>query len=86
MPQAGLHEGGWRIENWLRDALGDRDHAIHSTGDDFAVYLRALGDAQRFVDAFPELALADGIAEAYGLKEPQRPVQEVWHSIGNGPT
>lgn len=41
MPEAGLRAGGWVIENWLRDVLGDRDHAVHTLGIGFAVFPQA---------------------------------------------
>jgi hypothetical protein len=82
MPPEGLRFRGWCIENWLRDELGDHDHAVHVLGGiHAALYLRSLADAQRFVDAFPDLRLADGIAEEYGLRKPRRPIHETWHSI-----
>jgi len=84
MPEAGLREGGWRIENWLRDELGSHDHAVHLMGIEIAAYFRKLADAQRFVDAFPHLVFADGIAEAYGIRKPHGPVEETWHAVGSG--
>jgi hypothetical protein len=83
-PSGGLSAGGWLIENWLRDELGDHDHAVHAAGAGFAVYFRKVTDAQRFVDAFPDLALADGVAEQYGIRRPRRPMHETWHAIGHG--
>lgn len=66
VPQGGL-QGVWgRMDAWLRAEL-DCDAwswgPAHSTGckQATAYYFRALADAQRFVSAFPELQLADGV-------------------------
>lgn len=85
MPAAGLREGGWRIENWLRDELGIHDHAVQAMGSQFAAYFRKLADAQCFVDAFPHLTLADGVAEEYGIRKPRPDPHESWHAIRCGP-
>ena len=83
LPEGGQRAGGWLIENWLRDNLGDQDHAVHTMGGlEYAVYLRRVADAQRLVDAFPDAQLADGVAEEYGLRKPRRPIHETWHSTG----
>jgi hypothetical protein len=82
LPSTGSRWGEWRVANWLREELGDHDSAAHAMGHDQAVYFRKLADAQRFVDAFPELPLADGVAEEYGIRKPPMPYQG--HAIRNG--
>jgi hypothetical protein len=61
---------GARTRAWLAGELPPADdrtpryawHAARSLGTDAsAVYFRSVADAQRFVDAFPEFALADGV-------------------------
>ena len=49
---------------WLQDNLPRGDFATHSTGDRTnldasSFYFRRVEDAQRFLDAFPALILAD---------------------------
>lgn len=54
------------LRAWLTTELGNSRHAWHSThwvgGQAAAVYFRSLADAQRFLEAFPKIELADGVA------------------------
>lgn len=58
----GLHT---RLHDWLAAELGGRRYAVHSTngigGQMFAVYFRSIDEAERFIEVFPELQLADGV-------------------------
>ena len=66
VPQFGLGGTINRLAIWLRDELGRDRYAIHSVsvlaGQGMAIHFRTLEDAQRCVDAFPELEIADGVA------------------------
>jgi hypothetical protein len=53
------------MHDWLDQHLGRLNFALHSGGssagpDRIAVYFRRPADGQAFLDAFPELELADG--------------------------
>lgn len=57
------------MREWLQRELGSYRYAWHSTqslacGDAFAIYFRTPADAQRFVEAFPDAKLADGVSSA----------------------
>lgn len=56
----------------------------HSSGcrQATAYYFRTLADAQRFIDAFPGLELADGV-DALGYPKIKGPAYE-GHAIGEG--
>lgn len=66
---------GWsttydRMHEWLARELGTYRHAWHGArvigcGDAFAIYFRTPADAQRFVEAFPDMALADGVGSGH---------------------
>jgi hypothetical protein len=61
---ASIHDTlGERMREWLRRELPPGDHAWHSAlslgTNACAIYFRRVNDAQRFVEAFPEFALAD---------------------------
>ena len=49
---------------WLSTEVGPGDYAQHPVrsygGGATAIYFRRIGDAARFIDAFPQLKLADG--------------------------
>lgn len=66
VPQNGLGAIVDRLTIWLRDELGRNRYARHSasviSGQGMALHFRTLEDAQRCVDAFPELEIADGVA------------------------
>ena len=67
VPPGGMGGLSDRIHLWLRENVGQLAWAwspAHSTGcrQATAYYFRSLADAQRMVDAFPELELADGVA------------------------
>jgi hypothetical protein len=67
VPPGGMQGLSDRAQIWLRDNVGQLAWAwgpAHSMGcsQATAYYFRSLADAQRFVDAFPELEIADGVA------------------------
>jgi hypothetical protein len=67
VPAGGMGGLSYRIHHWLKENVGHLAWAwgpAHSTGcsQATAYYFRTLADAQRLVDAFPELELADGVA------------------------
>lgn len=53
-----------RILAWLRDEVGAGEFGYHAGGplgpDALAFYFRELEEAARFLEAFPQLQLADG--------------------------
>jgi hypothetical protein len=62
---------GERMREWLRRELAPGDYAWHAATsigiNATALYFRSIADAHRFVDAFPEFALADATGRAaYG--------------------
>ena len=63
-PQRGFGQAFDQILIWLREEVGENDCAVHSAtaigSDATAFYFRDPVTAQRFVDCFPELKLADG--------------------------
>jgi hypothetical protein len=66
VPSGGLQMLAIDTHAWLRDNL---DHLAWAWGpaqtigsQATAYYFRSLADAQRFVDAFPQLQIADGVA------------------------
>jgi hypothetical protein len=67
---SGAYDG---MREWLQRELGSYRYAWHSTqslacGDAFAIYFRTPADALRFVAAFPDAKLADGVSSvAYTL-------------------
>ena len=69
VPDQGLGGISDRIRTWLKEELGHLRHGwgpAHSTGcrQATAYDFRSTEDAQRFVDAFPELELADGVGSS----------------------
>ncbi len=64
VPAHGLGPAYDRMHDWLRCELGPGDYACHSAPgigcDTAAFYFRTVPAARRFVDAFPDMALADG--------------------------
>ena len=69
VPPGGMRGLSDRIHLWLKENVGHLAWAwgpAHSTGcsQATAYYFRSLADAQRLVDAFPELELADGVASS----------------------
>ena len=72
-----------------RGRAGPRRYAwgpCHTLGvrQSTAYYFRSLADAQRFLDAFPELELADGVASGF-YTSPAGARHGTLHSIGHGP-
>jgi hypothetical protein len=66
VPEGGMGSLSVRPDAWLKTNLDHMAWAwgpAHSTGcfQATAYYFRSLADAQRFVSAFPELELADGV-------------------------
>lgn len=65
VPPFGLRGMSARIQEWLKAELGHLAYAWHpSSGygcNATAFYFRSLADAARFVEAFPELQMADAI-------------------------
>jgi hypothetical protein len=57
-----------RMREWLASELPPGDHAWHAAQSlgthATAIYFRRVSDALRFVEAFPEFALADGTRAA----------------------
>src|SRR5688572_26008211 len=69
VPERGLHGLSQRAHDWLKGELGHLAWGwgpAHSSACNQATayYFRRLPDAQRFVDAFPELEIADGVASS----------------------
>lgn len=70
VPSGGLGMLSRNLDDWLREELGRRRYAKHSSSGIYvhaqqvAIYFRTVEDARRCVDAFPELELADGVASA----------------------
>ena len=66
VPPHGLQGMSARLSAWLNENMGHRRYAKHSAqviaGQGMALYFRTLEDAQRCVEAFPELEIADGVA------------------------
>lgn len=66
VPPYGLGVLADEMRQWLRTEIGSGQFAAHSAaaigGAGVAFYFRTLGEAQRFRDAFPQVALADGTA------------------------
>lgn len=64
VPPLGLGRMLDHVFAWLKAELGAREYACHSQPgigcDTMAVYFRSAEAAQRFVEAFPDLELADG--------------------------
>lgn len=64
VPPHGLGPAYDRMHDWLRRELGPGDYACHAAPgvgcDTAAFYFRTVPAARRFVDAFPDMALADG--------------------------
>ncbi len=65
VPPHGLGNLIHDLHGWLRDNYGKDRYAAQSTRavgcDATAFYFREVEDAQRFIDAFPALELADGV-------------------------
>ena len=65
MRSAGLGNLYGEMQVWLRDNLGADRVAHQPTRGNYykatAYYFRTLEDAERFLDAFPVLELADGV-------------------------
>ena len=63
VPGSGFSGAGIDPHAWLIKELGLGGFAWHSAGrmsrDVLAIYFRTLADLQRFLDAFPKLALGD---------------------------
>jgi hypothetical protein len=57
-----------RFHAWLRDEIGTGFYAFHGADavgrDAMALYFVDLADAVRFVEAFPEIEIADGTASS----------------------
>ena len=71
---ASIHDTlGVRMREWLQRELPPGDHAWHSAlslgTNACAIYFRRVQDALRFVEAFPEFALADA-TQAGGYTRP----------------
>lgn len=64
VPPFGLGKLSDEIHRWLRKELAAGDYACHSTAslgtNATAAYFRTVADAQRFLEAIPDLELADG--------------------------
>ena len=70
VPGSGLGGPGREMHDWLTAQLGPGEYAVHAAqsigSHAMAVYFRSAEAAQRFVAAFPSLALADGtLSPAY---------------------
>jgi hypothetical protein len=70
VPGSGLGGPGCEMHVWLAAQLGPGEYAVHAAqsigSNAMAVYFRSADAAQRFVAAFPDLALADGtLSPAY---------------------
>lgn len=63
------------MHQWLRADIGTGNFASHSSAglgcQGMAIYFRTVADARRFTDAFPQVALADGI-KAVSYSSPYR--------------
>lgn len=64
VPPDGLRGAGTRATIWLQENLAAGDYASHAAGGAAAFYFRTLDAAQRFLDAMPDLKLADGTQSA----------------------
>lgn len=66
VPEDGFGNQINQIHDWLRDMIGNEDHALHSGGrgrgirDIISIYFRNPHDAVSLLYAFPDLELADG--------------------------
>jgi hypothetical protein len=69
IPPLGLGRMTNLADEWLKTELGPRRWALHSQqglgGTTAAYYFRTAEDAQRFVEAFPDLELADGVRSTW---------------------
>lgn len=58
-----------RFHSWLRDEVGTGRHVVHSASaigaDAIAIYFVELGDAVCFVEAFPEMEMADSTTSSW---------------------
>ena len=67
-----------RFHDWLDREIGRTEHAVHGRslpgicGDLLTVHFRTVEAAQRLLDAFPHLVLADG-TEAVSYRSPALP-------------
>ena len=93
VPAGGMSALSIDTHGWLRDNLSSLDWAW-GTGQGIGYqvtvyYFRKLEDARRFVDAFPQLELADGVASpvysspARSAGPDRRPLTS--HTVGPGP-
>ncbi len=68
VPQDGFGNEINRIIAWLRENIGDGEFAQHAghalLGNSVAFYFRCVEDASRFVEAHPQMVLADGTISA----------------------
>jgi hypothetical protein len=92
VPPGGMGALSTQLAVWLKENL---DHLAWSWGPAQALgeqatayYFRSLSDAQRFVAAFPDLKLADGVARAFYVSPAKSggpgPHGDGSHRIGNG--
>ena len=89
LPEGGLYKLGLDPDQWLRANLGpamwhwgpaDSNVGRQTT----AYYFRRLEDAERFIAAFPQMALADGVAAPIETTPAEPKPHRGWSSIGRG--
>lgn len=86
VPPRGLGRLLDTMHEWLRTDVGTGNFASHSSAglgcQGMAIYFRTVADARRFTDAFPQVALADGI-KAVSYSSPYRsPSRSLEPSVG----
>ena len=87
VPEGGMQTIEGKRDVWLNDTLGPEAWSwgpAHSSAcrQATAYYFRKLTDAQRFIDAFPGLELADGV-DRLGYPKVKGPDYQ-GHAIGGG--
>ena len=94
VPEGGMRTVEGQRDAWLNDTLGPAAWSwgpAHSSAcrQATAYYFRDLADAQRFIDAFPGLELADGV-DALGYPKVKgdpyagHPIRGGWENPGEG--
>jgi hypothetical protein len=87
LPKEGLYKLDLDLHGWLQANLGPAMWQWGPTqsnvgGQTTAYYFRLLEDAQRFVAAFPQLALADGVAAPIDTTPAESKPHQGWSSLG----
>lgn len=91
VPSGGLRalKGEPQLEDWLQANLGpnmwawgpaDSNACMQAT----AYYFRLVEDAERFVAAFPQLEMADGVGSPIDTTPTERTPHQGWSCLGKG--